>query len=186
MGYFQDMMKGDNEENLDDSYAVVQESMLNQLSSDLLCPTCKNPGTSFCFDETSGFAVKGSILCSHCETTKKEYLCQRIGKSKSVTEGFDINARAVLASRGIGCGLSANRQWCGIMNMPYTISQNIFTKNQQKVQEASKVTFSEISEQSRKAITEAYSDLGIHDRGILDILHLMDPGKKGVTLLIME
>ena len=171
IAYFQDEAKEENEENLDDCYAVVQESMLNQLLSNLLCSTCKNPGISFRFEERSGFAVKGSILCSHCETTKKEYLCQRIGKSKSVTEGFDINARAVLAFRGIGCGLSAIRQWCGIMNMPYTISQNMFTKNQQKVQEASKATFNEISEQSRKAITEAYSDLGIHadDRGILDI-----------------
>ena len=109
IGYFQGKTKEENEENVDDCYAVVQESMLNQLLSDLLCPTRKNPGISFCFDESSGFAVNGSILCSHCETTKKEYLYQRTGKSKSVTEGFDINARAVLAFRGIGCGLSAIR-----------------------------------------------------------------------------
>ena len=40
----------------------------------------------------------------------------RINVNKGPVE---INSRATMAFREIGCGFSAMNEWCGVMNMPY-------------------------------------------------------------------
>ncbi len=57
------------------------------------------------------------------------------------------------------------------MNMPYDISHNMYSKNQNKIADASATTFSEIVGKSKEAIFEAYSAVGVvpDDDGILNI-----------------
>ena len=57
------------------------------------------------------------------------------------------------------------------MNMPYYLSQDLYTKLHQKITKASSKTFKEMSKQSRVAIAAAYEDVGVYpdDQGILNI-----------------
>ena len=91
-----------------DHFTFVQKSSLINLLSKLLCPTCNSPGITLQILEDkvkmSGFAAMGSLLCTTCEEDVDEnYLCQRVGNSKSTNVPFEINTRATLAFRGIGC-----------------------------------------------------------------------------------
>ena len=107
-----------------------------------------------------------------CEERLAEgHLCERLEGSKSPNESFDINTRAVLAFRGIGCGYCAIKKWRGVLNMPYSMSQNGYTKCQEKIEEGSIKTFLSIVTISREKITAAYEEIGVHpdEQGICDI-----------------
>ena len=95
----------------------------------------------------------------------EHFLSSRLGDS------FEVNIRAVLALRSIGCGYSAIRDWCSTMNLPTCMSREAYSNNQYKIGAASKATFDKIVEASREAIQTAYKDIGIvpDDQGILDI-----------------
>ena len=56
------------------------------------------------------------------------------------------------------------------MNMPYDISYNLYSKNHQKIAEASADTFKDIVVKSKGAITEAYKAVGVvpDEDGILN------------------
>ena len=79
--------------------------------------------------------------------------------------------RGIVAFRGIGCGYSAIKEWCEIMNMPFSFSQNTFNKINGKLNIASKETFNEIRQQSVGAVRDAYREIGVFpdDSGILDV-----------------
>ena len=158
----------------EDCYIIAQKSAMTELISTLLCPDCKQPGLSFEIDKgkVSGFSAKAAIMCKICESPAKEnYLCERVGGSKSPNEPFDINIRATLAFRGIGCGYSAMRDWASVMDMPYSISRDSHTRAHHKIEEASKATFNEMVKQSRDAIGQAYDEIGVYPdgNGILNI-----------------
>ena len=116
--------------------------------------------------------MKGIISCSTCEKILEErYLCERVGGSQSPNTAFDINIRSILAFRGIGCGYSAIKQWCGIMNMPHCLSQGGYTKNMERLEKSSLETFSAISEKTKDAIVDSYGEIGVlpDENGVLDI-----------------
>ena len=147
----------------EDCYLIVQKSIMAKLVSTLLCPECKQPGLSFqvSSENKNGFSVKSSIVCQTCKVfAKEQYLCERVGGSSSPNSPWDINTRAILAFRGIGCGYTAMRDWASVMNMPYTISRDTYTKGHQKIEESSAKTFELISEQSRTNIEKAYEEVG--------------------------
>ena len=173
---FEDQATADvsDKESTSDCYVIAQKSSLQNLFGKLLCPSCKKPGIVFELlgSKTCGFSGKGELTCQECsQFSNEEYLCARVGNSKSTRAPFEINVRATLAFRGIGCGYAAIKEWCGLMDMPYSISQDSYTKNQAKIQKASMETFDELSKQSVGAITAAYADMGVHPdaSGILDI-----------------
>ena len=176
---FEDLMKSKEAQNHqpgtpENTIVVVHISSLLKLFETLLCPVCKQPSIEFVLLEgkSLGFATKGKTVCIKCqETIAEAHLCERVDRSDSTKVPFEINLRAVLAFRGIGCGFAAIKEWCGIMNMPYSISQDTYSKSSEKINIASKSTFDEIRKQSLASITTAYEELGVtpDEDGILDI-----------------
>ena len=155
-------------------YFLAQEAALSSLIRDLLCPVCKMPGIVFEVNAKAkiGFAASATLKCENCKKISNEgYLCQRIGQSTSQNVPFDINMRAVLAFRGVGCGYSAMKEWGSIMDMPFIPSQDTYTRMHNKLEKAAKATFKSISQQSRNIIANAHEKVGVHedDQGILDI-----------------
>ena len=182
LGFFQDiealMSHGNDktkfEHSDDDCFLLVQRSSLVSLVSKLLCPCCLNAGTNIIINKhkANGFAAWGEIFCSHCEAVIcGESLCQCVGQSSSSKAPFEINLRATLAFRGIGCGFSAVKEWCSLMNMPHSLSQDTYTKCHDKLGVKAKETFEGIQKASRNAVSAAYKDIGIvpDAEGLLDI-----------------
>ena len=154
-------------------YFLAQEAAVSSLMSGLLCPVCKMPGIVFDVDTKAKirFAASATLTCKSCKNISNEgYLCQRIGQSKSQNVPFDINMRAVLALRGVGCGYSAMKEWGSIMDMPFIPSQDTYTKMHKRIEKAATATFKSISQQSRDIIANAYEEVGVRedDQGILD------------------
>jgi len=169
-------------------YFFAQKSSITSLIKGLLCPECKMPGLSFevLLKNRNGFVAQGSIECKNCSGFSKEsYLCERVGESKLPNVPFDINIRAVLAFRGIGCGYSAMKDWGGIMDMPFIPSQDTYAKAQNKIEEASIKTFKSISRSTREIICNAYAEVGVCEDigGVLDIAVSYDGSwqKRGYT-----
>lgn len=157
-----------------DCYFFAQQETFSALIGKLLCPICCQPGVKFKIVPTSksGFSVKGQLECGTWQQSlAKSYMCNRVSDSSSGSVAFGINIRTVLAFRGVGCGHSAIRKWCGIMNMPYSLSKNGYSKNQKKIEEAALKTFESISDSSRSGIVAAYEDIGVEpdEQGVLDI-----------------
>eukprot|EP00795_Rhopilema_esculentum_P017497 gene17497-9115_t len=149
----------------EDCYIIVQKVAVNELIRSLLCPLCKNSGLIFDVenDNRCGFSANGVIFCPTCEIpVKANYLCERVGGDKSPNKPFDVNIRATLAFRGIGCGYSAMKKWANTMNMPYALSRDAHVNAQNKVSEACCKVFQDISVQTRKAIEEAYCEVGVY------------------------
>ena len=173
---FKDLIdSGDlNKNGEEDCYLFVQLSAVVNLLSPLLCPKCLQPGISFnVSDVRHGLAVKGMLSCNNCDSFCEEKpLCNKIeGPEVGRTQTFDINVRATLAFRGIGCGYSSMIHFLGLMNMPYSPSQNLYRKNLLKIETAATQAFQSISKRTHLAIRSAYQDIGVHpdENGILDI-----------------
>ena len=162
------------DESNDDCYVIVQTTSLCKFFSKLLCPTCKQPSISFevMKDKTMGFAAKARSYCTACENNVSEdFLCKRVDDSASSNVPFEVNMQAVLAFRGIGCGFTAIREWCGIMNMPYHLSQNGYASIHERLNSASKSSFKDIQKKSIEAIFSAYAETGVlpDANGVLDV-----------------
>ena len=171
----------------EDCYLFVQKSVILDFFSVLLCPMCKQPGLTFTTSSGKwGFATKARLVCEVCdELVKEDFLCERVGGSKSQTDPFDINLRATLAFRGIGCGHSAMKEWASTMNLPHLVSYDSYRTAHQKIADASKQTFQEIVSKSRESIVTAYKEIDEHpdEYGILNIAVSFDGSwqKRGFT-----
>ena len=125
----------------EDSFLLVQVLSLSKLFSSLLCPHCFHSGLTFELSpiKSHGFALIGKVLCPSCDiVVKQQLLCERSDRSESTKSLFEVNMRAIVAFRGIGCGYSAIKEWFEIMNMPFSFSQNTFNKINGKLNIASK------------------------------------------------
>ena len=123
-------------------------------------------------DRTIGFAAKARSYSTACEkNVSEDFLCKRVGDSASSNAPFEINMKALLAFRGIGSGLSAIREWCAIMNMPYHLSQDGYTSIHEKLNSASKSSFKDIQRKSIAAVVSAYAETGVYPdaNGVLDV-----------------
>ena len=135
-----------------DCYFFMQLSCLKDILSKLACPTCHSVGLVYRLlpDSYHGFSSRGLVSCPACsEEIDEQFTCKRVGGSESSRSPFDINMRATMAFRGIGCGYAAMSEWSGTMNMPSHLSQNAYTSNHSKLQTASKETFKVIVAESR-------------------------------------
>ena len=81
---------------------------------------------------------------------------------------FEINVRATLAFRGMGCGFSAMKEWSGIMNMPFVLTQNSYIEHNNKLELGSMKACKQMSQEATKGIVKAYSTTGVQpdDQGI--------------------
>ena len=158
----------------DDCYFIVQKSSMCKLIATVLCPKCFSSGLRFVVTDNNacGFAVKCVVICDTCEDVIiEQYMCERIGSVATSRAPFEINTRAVVAFRGIGCGQSAMQSWCGTMNMPNCLSHTAYQTVQSKLNVATKETFLEVSKTVQQAIVKSYEEVGIKPdcEGILEI-----------------
>ena len=119
-----------------------------------------------------GFSTAVRVVCSRCEYILFDgNLCKRVGDSLSPRSPFEVNMLASVAFRGIGCGYSAMRDWCGTMNINHCLSRNGYQKMQGRIQDASKKTLEEITDRSDEVIFEKYGEGGVKpdENIVLDI-----------------
>lgn len=172
--YDENIAQFDVSDKTSDAYFIAQQKCMSMLISKLLCPSCGMCAVSFqvISDSKCGFAAKANISCSNCgEICGTNFLCERVGSSQSQNMPFDINVRATLAFRGIGCGFSSMKEWSGMMNMPFVLSQNSYIEHNNKLEQGSKEVFKLMSQETRTEIFKAYSAIGVEpdEQGTLDI-----------------
>ena len=151
--------------NVSEMFLLVQYSSLASFFTTLLCPTCSSVGIGLKVlqDVSCGFALKATLFCENCATNVKEdYLCQRTDSTKPTKAPFEVNTRATVAFRGIGCGFSAMKEWCGTMNIPQSMTLDSYYSGQVKLQDASLSMVENIKKQSLAALMDAYRDIGVH------------------------
>ncbi len=130
-----------------DFYMFIQMSCIQELVGKLACPTCGKQELNLEVDiqARQGFASKYSVFCNGCEIEiHSDFFCKRMEQSKSTRAAFQVNTRAVLAFQAVGCGYSQVKEWCSIMNMPYNLSHDSFSRQHDKVNEASTSCFEAI------------------------------------------
>ncbi len=158
-----------------DGYFLAQGNQIDKLLSGLLCPSCKQASITFSRKPEGdlGFACRIAIKCINCETfEREEYSSQRIGQPGSgKNTPFDVNVRSTLAFRGVGCGYSAMKEWCGMMNMSSVLSKNAYINTNNKIEEAASKTFKSVAETTREILKDAYAEVGVNEDkdGILDV-----------------
>ena len=120
------------ENELQDSFFLVQLSSLAGLLNKVLCPLCKLPCLELELQQgkSSGFAIKFGLSCKNCsDLIEDNYFCQRVGGTQSTKVPFEINSRAAQAFKEIGCGFSSMKKWCGVMNMPCSMTRDTHTRH---------------------------------------------------------
>ena len=116
--------------------------------------------------------MKDQLCCMTCnDIIDEDYLCQRVGGSKSTRAPFEINSRATMAFRGPWMWILCYQGvvWC--YEHALFIKPNAYTSNHNKIHEASFEMAKRVQEDSAKPIRNAYKDIGIlpDKNGILDI-----------------
>ena len=145
------------------------------LLKSLACPLCLKSHVfeAFLVDkEHCGLSFKINVQCSDCgKEILSILLCRRVGSVTSTMIPFDINLRAVLDFRGVGCGFSSMKDWCAAMNFPNSFSCGAFPSHQDKLELASKSFFDKNSDQSHESVSVAYKEIGIVPdcEGVMDI-----------------
>ncbi len=98
----------------------------------LACPSCLSIGLAYDLlpQCQQGFASKAKISCLSCsEEIDEEFTCKRVRGSQSNRALFDVNMRAMMAFKGIGCGFADMIEWSGTINMPSHLQQNAYANN---------------------------------------------------------
>ena len=158
-----------------DCFMLIQKDAINKLLAVVACSYCFVVGQvklEIVEGRSMGLSVRGNLICQCCnECLGEDYLCQRVGDSKLSSSPFEVNIRGVMAFRSIGCGHAAVQNWCGLMNMPCSISKDSYQVNQNKLHEGSKATCETVMQKTVAAIFNSYEDIGVKpDKdGILDI-----------------
>ena len=75
----------------------------------------------------------------------QDFLCNRIGDSKSTQEPFEINLLTTLAFRSIGSSYSAMKDWCGTMNIPHCVTKDTFGSIQRKINSGCRTFFGQMT-----------------------------------------
>ena len=175
-----------------DCFMLIQKDAINKLLAVVACSYCFVVGEvklETVEGRSMGLSVRGTLICQCCnDCLGEDYLCQRVGDSKLSSSPFEVNIRGVMAFRSIGCGHAAVQKWCGLMNMPCSISKDSYQVNQNKLHEGSKATCETVMQKNVAAIFNSYEDIGVKpDKdGILDIGVSFDgTWQKGAILRIM-
>ena len=118
----------------ENTFFLIQLSAMKKLIGLTVCPLCNQNGLSFEIGkDTWGFCLKGKLTCTMCDDViGDEFLSDRVGNTTSPNVPFEVNMRAVVAFRGIGCGHSAMKEWSSMLNMPSCLSNQAYCNLAQK------------------------------------------------------
>lgn len=103
-----------------DLFIIIHLSVLKNICGELACPNCAGE-VSISDDKLKrrGFAHSLNISCLQCGWMKSFYTSPETTTNKN-TQGrraFDVNTRAVIGFREIGCGFSAMETFSSVMNV---------------------------------------------------------------------
>ena len=95
-------------------FRFVDMDILAAVMKKLPCKECAELELTLCEDDSNrkGCASSLSLQCSSCGWTEEFYT------SSQVKHYYEVNRRFVYAMRSVGCGSTAAKRFCGIMNMP--------------------------------------------------------------------
>ena len=172
-----DSFSENEEDNIDTNcFTFAQVSSLNKLIRKFLCPACKQASLNVKIDVANsyGFASKARVICGECMTSiAEEVLSERVVSNNEAIgrSPFEINLRAAVAFRGIGCGHSALTEWGSIMNMPRLLAKTTFQSLQERVCEGSRKACNEVLQKTVEKVKMAYKKIGVvpDEDGNLDI-----------------
>ena len=111
-----------NIEHDDDFFVMMNFSIMKNMFAPLLnCPTCQADNMTILNerDKRMGFAHSLKIRCSSCAWSKTFFSSKECAKERKVQGRniYEVNARAVIGFREIGCGLSALQTFSKCMNL---------------------------------------------------------------------
>ena len=109
-----------------EGFRFVDMAILGSIFELLLCPICKKNHVELEEDRERkmGFSSLLFVKCTgkKCGFIKRFYSSSRVGTSQA----FEVNRRAVLASRNIGVGHQGLVKFAGTMNMPPPMNENAY------------------------------------------------------------
>ena len=125
-------------------------ALANLIHSSVICRACKQGSVVASEVARKGLSPVLQLSCDHCGSTTSSTLAkvQTHGGSRFC----DINRKAVLAMRLIGCGLEALKTVCAVMDMPPPMSRNMFAGHRRALHSAAKET-------AGASMTKAASDV---------------------------
>ena len=62
--------------------------------------------------------LPATLLCTTCNWTTKYYTSRKVKSNSKVNSCCEVNVRAVMAMKDIGCGHTALEKLCGFLNLP--------------------------------------------------------------------
>lgn len=112
--------KSINEEDVDDTWKIVDPSELNQqLERSTICSNCQKSKISILETVKVGFAAQWSIICDGCDSNNT------FNTTPKAVRIYDINKSLVLALRLIGRGCSAAMKMASVLNLPVPVSRGL-------------------------------------------------------------
>lgn len=144
-------------------YIIVDISTLSNLVKDKKCDDCG--GKCLTIDsgsEQHGFSHELQLKCSFCEdSVKSSTFTSKRSETGSSRPSFDVNQRITQAFVKIGKGYAGLQQFCMIMNMDVMCNTS-FNKHVTTMHEATNSAVSDIVDNARCEVRNAYSDLVVN------------------------
>lgn len=148
-------------------YKLVDIACLNELVSNLACPSCLECNLSISASKNNGFACELSIECKNCPDIEiYTPNSKRLPGSKS----FDVNRKVVKAFMSNGERFAALDRFCMIMNMN-NMSPNTFSKHNAEVSKSTVNIGKQNLAVARARVREVHKegDSEVNEDSLLDV-----------------
>ena len=154
--------KTDNNE----GYRLFDIQIFEDIVSSLACPDCFEKGLYVEENPSKkkGFACFISVMCEHCDYVKETYTSKEVDK-QTVSQGmnpYEINIRAVYASRSCGLGHTGLEKLCCALNLPKPMTVMNYNKVSNYVRDATKLV-------AETSMNNAVRDLKKGSTNVVDI-----------------
>ena len=113
------------------------EILQSQIAVDLVCRHCGAP-SELQEERRCGLGSTLRFVCenSKCNKSKSFFSDPAVNVKNSGLVNHSVNRRLALAMRIIGCGLTATKTFCGMMNLPPPVLKTSFSKVKESIHQA--------------------------------------------------
>ena len=157
----------DCEDQSEAGYRIIDLDLLkSQVRLDLVCRQCHST-SELVEEKRSGLGSMFRFQCTNkkCSVAKPFFSDQPIkAKEKCGLLNHSMNRRIALAMRYIGCGLTALRIFCGIMNLPPPVAKSSYDKIKTCINEATVAVQGESMGEAAKQEYSFAENLDIDDQ----------------------
>ena len=102
--------------NTDSSFLLIDTSILKDIINCIgICPSWQSKSIPN-IDQINYLPV--TLLCTTCNWTTKYYTSRKVKSNSKVNSCCEVNVRAVMAMKDVGCGHAALEKLCGFLNLP--------------------------------------------------------------------